>query len=48
MNSKQKGAVVWKDVVGYEGLYQVSNLGEVRSLPRATTKGKVIKQYIKD
>lgn len=23
---------VWKDVVGYEGLYEVSNLGEVRSL----------------
>ena len=25
---------VWKDVVGYEGLYQVSNLGKVRSLTR--------------
>lgn len=25
---------IWKDVPGYEGLYQVSNLGEVRSLPR--------------
>lgn len=23
---------VWKDVVGYEGLYQVSNLGQVRSV----------------
>ena len=23
---------IWKDVVGYEGLYQVSNFGEVRSL----------------
>lgn len=23
----------WKDVVGYEGLYQVSNLGRVKSLP---------------
>lgn len=22
----------WRDVVGYEGLYQVSNLGNVRSL----------------
>nr|DAN12757.1 MAG TPA: NUMOD4 motif protein [Caudoviricetes sp.] len=22
---------IWKDVVGYEGLYQVSNLGRVRS-----------------
>ena len=25
---------VWKDVVGYEGKYQVSNLGNVRSLDR--------------
>lgn len=25
---------VWKDVVGWEGLYQVSNLGKVRSLDR--------------
>lgn len=25
---------VWRDVVGYEGLYQVSNLGRVRSLDR--------------
>ena len=24
--------VIWKDVVGFEGLYQVSNLGEVKSL----------------
>lgn len=25
---------IWKDVVGYEGLYEVSNLGRVRSLDR--------------
>lgn len=24
---------IWKDIKGYEGLYQVSNLGAVRSLP---------------
>ena len=23
---------VWKDIAGYEGLYQVSNLGRVKSL----------------
>lgn len=25
---------IWKDVIGYEGLYQVSNMGRVKSLPR--------------
>ena len=27
-------AEIWKDIAGYEGLYQVSNLGRVKSLPR--------------
>jgi hypothetical protein len=30
---------VWKDVVGYEGLYQVSNLGRVKSLSRIKING---------
>jgi len=25
---------IWKDVVGYEGLYQVSNLGRIKSYPQ--------------
>lgn len=25
---------IWKDILGYEGLYQVSNLGNVKSLPK--------------
>lgn len=25
---------IWKDIKGYEGIYQVSNLGNVRSLDR--------------
>ena len=29
--------VIWKDVKGYEGLYEVSNLGRVKSLPRNGT-----------
>jgi hypothetical protein len=29
----------WKDVIGYEGLYQVSNLGRVKSLNRFVTRG---------
>lgn len=28
---------IWRDVVGYEGLYQVSNIGRVKSLPRNGT-----------
>ena len=24
--------VIWRDIVGYEGYYQVSNMGQVRSL----------------
>lgn len=27
---------IWKDVVGFEGLYEVSNLGNIRSLPHET------------
>lgn len=30
---------IWKDIVGYEGLYQVSNLGRVKSLFRKTNHG---------
>lgn len=42
----------WRDVVGYEGLYQVSDTGRVRSIDRMTTgnrnrliKGKVLRQW---
>lgn len=31
---------VWKDIKGYEGLYQVSNLGRVKTLPRVAGAGK--------
>lgn len=43
---------IWKDVKGYEGLYQVSNLGRIKSLDRHfirsnnksfTYKGKILK-----
>jgi len=33
----------WRDIEGYEGLYKISNIGRVRSLPRNTTKGKILK-----
>lgn len=31
---------IWKDIPNYEGYYQVSNLGNVRSLDRILEKGK--------
>ena len=46
---------VWKDIVGYEGFYQISNIGRVRSLDRIIkyrdgrvnhTKGRIIKPFI--
>ena len=38
---------IWKDIRGYEGLYQVSNLGRVKSLNYNHTKQeKVLKQKI--
>ena len=36
----------WRDIKGYEGLYQVSSLGRFKSLPRTTTKGGILKIYI--
>ena len=30
---------IWKPVEGYEGLYQISNLGRVKSLKRRTKSG---------
>lgn len=45
---------VWKDIIGYEGLYRVSNLGSVKSLRREIIRGqggvylideKILKQY---
>ena len=35
---------IWKDVLGYEGLYQVSNAGNVRSSRRPMAKGGVRKK----
>jgi len=46
---------IWKDIPNYEGLYQASNLGRVKSLPRKIkqknnsfkiTKERIIKQGI--
>jgi hypothetical protein len=37
---------VWKAIPGFEGCYEVSNLGRVRSLKRNTTSGGLIKTFI--
>lgn len=34
---------VWRAVPGYEGLYQVSDLGRVQSVARAGTSGRILK-----
>lgn len=43
---------IWKDITGYEGLYQVSNLGNVKSVDRfcidgRKRRGQIMKQVIK-
>jgi hypothetical protein len=35
--------MTWKDIEGYEGLYQVSDTGLVKSLKRNNTNGKVLR-----
>lgn len=37
---------MWKDIKGYEGKYQVSNFGRVKSLDRFDSKGRKIKSKI--
>ena len=42
MNDKE----IWKNVVGYEGLYQVSSLGRVRSLEHIDSNGHPVKERV--
>ncbi len=37
---------IWKDIEGYEGYYQVSNLGRVKSLERRSSAGRRINDKI--
>ena len=34
---------IWRDIKDYEGLYQVSNLGKIKSLKRQGTNGGILK-----
>jgi hypothetical protein len=36
---------IWKDVIGYEGLYKISNLGIVKSLHN---KEKILKPFLNE
>ena len=38
---------IWKDIPEYEGLYQVSNLGRIKSLDRIIKSGISNSGYIK-
>lgn len=38
MIERRKYMEIWKDIKGYEGYYQVSNMGDVRSLDRLVTR----------
>ena len=38
----------WRDIAGYEGLYQVSNLGRVKSLERIVTRKNGRKISVKE
>ena len=37
---------IWKTITGYEGLYEISNLGRVKSLPKHRP-GQTNKEIIK-
>ena len=38
---------IWKDIIEYEGIYQVSNLGRIKSLDRYVTRSDGGVQFIK-
>lgn len=38
----------WRPVLDWEGLYEVSDMGRVRSLPRRGHKGRILKPYVND
>lgn len=35
----------WKDVIGYENLYKISNIGKIKSLPKTVNRGKFGTRY---
>ena len=56
MDGRNTFVEIWKDVKGYEGIYQVSNKGKVKSLDRKIVssdgkthnyKGKILKPFLR-
>lgn len=43
----RKQEEIWKDITGYEGYYQVSNYGFIKSLERKDRLGRVVKEKIR-
>lgn len=39
---------IWKDIKGYEGLYQISNLGNIKTTRRQGSKGGLLSLYKRD
>jgi len=37
---------IWKSIKGYEGLYEISNLGRIKSFHQDKINGKIIKTFI--
>lgn len=37
---------IWKDITGYEGLYQASNFGNIKSLKRNTAHERILKPRV--
>lgn len=43
--SQRLKELMWKDIQGYEGLYQVSDTGQVRSFKRSGSSGRILRAY---
>ena len=37
---------IWKDIEGYEGIYQISNKKRIKSLERLNEKGRYLRERI--
>jgi len=37
---------IWKDIIGYKGFYQISNLGQIKSLDKISSIGRKVKGKI--